>query len=109
MPCPCRAQRTQATALHRASRSVPGGVDHQIDPGIGGHPRTIDTYLEQLILHQQLPGGADVLSAHVWRLALNAAAIPALRSRAERRIVMRRVGGSFAGAAPLAAVALRPR
>lgn len=70
--------------LHRARRSVPGGVHHQIDPGIGGQPRTVDSELEKLILHQQLAGGADVLDAHDRRLALNAAAIPnpAVMSRA---------------------------
>src|SRR5215472_2983447 len=38
-----------------AERS-PGCIDHQIHPSIGGHPRTIDSHLEQLILQDQLAG-----------------------------------------------------
>ena len=55
--------------LHSAGRPVTRGVDHKIDPGIRGQPGTVYPELEELVLHQQLAGSADVLGVHVRRLA----------------------------------------
>lgn len=47
--------------LHGGSSAGTGRVDDQIDSRIGGEPGAVDAEFEQLVLHEEFPGGADVL------------------------------------------------